>query len=240
MQCASSVTYSVQINSKPRGQIVPTRGLHQGDPLSPYLFLLCADGLSALIKNAVSEGCMEGISVCRRGPSISHLFFADDSIIFYKASMEECDALQRILKVYELASRQQLNSAKTFLFFSSNIKTKIKNEIQARFSAQVIKQHKKYLRLPSLVGKNKRNTFKEIKEKLAEKLAGWKEKLLSKAGNEIFIKVVAQAIPTYSMSYFKIPDTLCDEMTSLVRNFWWGKCKNERKMAWTSWENYAP
>lgn len=114
---------------------------------------------------------MEGISVCRRGPSISHLFFADDSIIFYKASMEECDALQRILKVYELASRQQLNSAKTFLFFSPNTKTKIKNEIQARFSAQVIKQHKKYLRLPSLVGKNKRNTFKEIKEKLAKKLA---------------------------------------------------------------------
>ena len=166
---------------------------------------------------------MEGISVCRRGPSISHLFFADDSIIFYKASMEECDALQRILKVYELASRQQLNSAKTFLFFSPNTKTKIKNEIQARFSAQVIKQHKKYLRLPSLVGKNKRNTFKEIKEKLAKKLAGWKEKLLSKAGNEIFIKAVAQAIPTYSMSYFKIPDTLCDEMTSLVRNFWWGQ-----------------
>ena len=154
-----------------QGGRVPIRGLRQGDPLSPYLFLLCADGLSALIKNVVSEGCMEGISVCRRGPSISHLFFADDSIIFYKASMEECDALQRILKVYELASRQQLNSAKTFLFFSPNTKTKIKNEIQARFSAQVIKQHKKYLRLPSLVGKNKRNTFKEIKEKLAKKLA---------------------------------------------------------------------
>ena len=129
MQCVSSVTYSIRINDYPRGQIVPTRGLHQGDPLSPYLFLLCADGLSALIKNAMSEGCMEGISVCKRGPSISHLFFTDDSIIFYKASMGECKALQRILKVYELASGQQLNRAKTSLFFSPNTKTEIKNEI---------------------------------------------------------------------------------------------------------------
>ncbi|XP_075645341.1 uncharacterized protein LOC142616354 [Castanea sativa] len=60
MQCVSSVTYSVRINSKPRGQIVPTRGLRQGDPLSPYIFLLCAEGLSALIKNAISEGIVEG------------------------------------------------------------------------------------------------------------------------------------------------------------------------------------
>lgn len=171
---------------------------------------MCAEGLSALIKNAISEGIVEGIFVCRMGPSISHLFFTNDSIIFCKASIEECDALHRILKVYEQASRQQLNRAKTSLFFSPNKKTKIKNEIQARFEAQVIKQHEKYLGLPSLVGKNKRNTFKEIKEKLAKKLAEWKEKLFSKAEKEILINAVAQVIPRYSMSCFKIPDTLSD------------------------------
>ena len=73
---------------------------------------------------------------------------------------------------------------------------------------------------PLLVGKNKKNSFKEIKDKQARKLAGWKEKLLSKAGKEILIKVMAQAIPTYSMSCFKISDSLCDEITSLMRNFW--------------------
>ena len=85
----------------------------------------------------------------------------------------------------------------------------------------MIKQHEKYLGFPLLVGRNK-NTFKEIKEKLAKKLAGWKERLLSKARKEVLIKVVAQDIPTYSMSCFKIPNSLCDEMTSLIRNFWWG------------------
>ena len=90
--------------------------------------------------------------------------------------------------------------------------------------------------LPSLVGKNKRSTFNEIKEKFRKKLAGWKEKLLSKAGKEVLIKAVAQAISTYTMSCFKLPDALCEELTSMVRNFWWGQKENEKKIAWLSWE----
>ena len=86
------------------------------------------------------------------------------------------------------------------------------------------------------MGRNKKNSFKKIKEKLAKKLAGWKEKLLSKVGKEILIKVVAQAISTYAMSCFKIPNSLCEEMTNLMRNFWWGQQKEERKMAWISWD----
>ena len=77
----------------------------------------------------------------------------------------------------------------------------------------------------------KKNTFNNIKEKLAKKLAGWKEKLLSKAGKEALIKAVAQAIPTYAMSCFPIPDSLCDELTSTIRNLWWGQKKDEKKMA---------
>ena len=88
-----------------------------------------------------------------------------------------------------------------------------------------------------LFGRKKRNTFNDIKEKLAKKLVGWKEKLLSKAGKEILIKAVAQAIPTYTMSYFKLLDTLCDELTSMIRNFWWGQKQDERKLNWMSWDN---
>ena len=118
--------------------------------------------------------------------------------------MEECDSLQRILQVYERALGQQLNRAKTSLFFSSNTNPSVQEEIKQRFGAQVIRQHEKYLDLPSLVGRKRRNTFNDIKEKLVKKLARWKEKLLSKASNEILIKAVAQAIPTYIMSCFKL------------------------------------
>ena len=175
-----------------------------------------------MIKKATVEGDLHGVIVCRRGPKILHLFFADDSLIFCRASLEECDSLQRIFQVYEAASGQQLNRTKTSLFFNSNTDTSVKEEIKNRFGAQVIKNHEKYLGLPLMVGRNKRNSFNSIKEKLAKKLSGWKEKLLSKVRKEILIKVVAQAIPTYTMSCFKLPDSLCDELTSLIRNFWWG------------------
>ena len=106
MKCVTTVSYSVKINGKPKGHIVPSRGIRQGNPLSPYLFLLCAEGLSTLLKKEVENGRLGGVAICRRSPKIPHLFFADDSLIFCKASLDDCDALQRVLRVYEGASRQ--------------------------------------------------------------------------------------------------------------------------------------
>ena len=77
IRCVWSVTYAIKINGKPRGNITPTWGLRQGDPLSPYLFLLCVKSLLALLL-----GQLKGIAMCVRGPKISHLF-ANDSLIFY-------------------------------------------------------------------------------------------------------------------------------------------------------------
>lgn len=129
-----------------------------------------------------------------------------------------------------------MNRAKTSLFFSSNKPDDIQDEIKNRFGAQVIRQHEKYLGLPSLVGRNKQNTFNDFKEKLGKKLASWKEKLFCKAGKEMLIKAIAQAIPTCTMKCFKIPDSLCDDLTSMIQNFLWGQKRDERKMAWLSWD----
>ena len=96
------------------------------------------------------------------------------------------------------------------------------------FGAEVIQQHEKYLGLPSLVGKNKCNTFQQLMEGLNNKLSNWKKKLLSHVRKEILIKTVAQAVPTYTMSVFKLPNNLCDEMTSMVLRFWKGQA-NEKK-----------
>ena len=84
-------------------------------------------------------------------------------------------------------------------------------------------RHKKYLGLPSIIGKSKVEIFAEIKERVERKLSGWKEKMLSMGGREILIKAVAQAIPTYTMSYFQILKSLYDEMEAMMRKFWWGQ-----------------
>lgn len=80
--CVTSVTYSILVNDDRIGPVIPSRGFRLGDPLSPYLFILCAKGLSALIKQAESRGIIHGVEICRRPPIISHLLFADDSFLF--------------------------------------------------------------------------------------------------------------------------------------------------------------
>ncbi|XP_030945645.1 uncharacterized protein LOC115970113 [Quercus lobata] len=182
------------------------------------------------------NGAIQGVAACPRGPRNSHLFFANDSIIFYRATSDDCAHLEQILETYEHATGQQLNREKTSSFFSHNTPLETQEDIKNRFGAEIIRQHETYLGLPSLVGRSKRNTFRALKERLDNKLSGWKEKLPSQAGKEILIKAVAQDIPTYTMSVFKLPDTLCDEMTSMVRNFWWGQKEGRNKIAWLSWD----
>ena len=99
-----------------------------------------------------------------------------------------------------------------------------------------IRQYEKYLGLPSLVGKNKKASFNYIKERVWRKMQGWKEKLLLQAGREILIKVVVQAIPSYTMNCFKLPLGLCFEIESLIRKFWWGQKGDRRKIHWVKWE----
>ena len=83
-----------------------------------------------------------------------------------------------------------------------------------------IKQYEKYLGLPSFVGRSKKASLLYIKERVWSKIRGWKEKLLSQAGREILLKIVIQAIPAYSMSCFKLPITLCNEIEIIIRKFW--------------------
>lgn len=108
--------------------------------------------------------------------------------------------------------------------------------MKQKFGAQIIQHHEKYLGLPLLVGKGKRKAFNRIKDQVGRKIASWKGKLLSNGGREILIKAVAQAMPTYIMSCFKLSKSLCKEMNSMMSNFWWGQKEKERKMAWISWE----
>lgn len=116
MVCITTVSYSVLINGEPYGH----RRLRQGDLFSPYLFLMCIEGLHGLINKATTNGDIRGVSICQNGPKLTHLLFADESLIFCRAKESECQTLLDIIAKYECASGQQINRTKTILFFSKS------------------------------------------------------------------------------------------------------------------------
>ena len=237
MACVKSVTYSILFNGEPKGLITPTRGITQGDPLSPFLFLLCTEGLHGLIKDVARVGDLRGFSLCNRGPKLTHLFFADDSLLFCRANLDECSNILKLLGVYEQSSGQKINKEKTALFFSKSTPQATKDSIKGLLGVQEIMFYDKYLGLPSLVGRGKKASFNYIKERVWRKFQGWEGKLLSQARRKVLIKAVIQAISSFAMGCFKLPLGLCHEIEAMVKNFWWVQRGDRRKIHWLRWDD---
>lgn len=151
MFCLSTVHYYFLTNGEPRGHVVPSRGLRQGDPLSPYLFILCAEGLSTLISHHVSTGSLIGLQICDGAPIISHLLFADDSLPY--ATPQDCSVIQHILNVYERAFGQQINLQKSSVMFSGNVENQVWQTLVQILGVEKVPRHEKYLGLPTHVGR---------------------------------------------------------------------------------------
>ncbi|WJZ86110.1 hypothetical protein VitviT2T_005601 [Vitis vinifera] len=127
--CVCTVSYKVVFGGELLGPIYPTRGLRQRDPLSPYLFILATEGLSTLLKQGERCGVLHGCSVARGAPTVSHLFFANDSYLFFKATESESRSLKQILLQYQNLSGQEINLNKSALTFSRNTDDVVKRGI---------------------------------------------------------------------------------------------------------------
>ena len=236
MKCCSTVKYRFKLNGHLTEELIPGRGISQGDPISPYLFLICAEGFSSMLNQADQTGKLEGIKICNEAPSFNHLLFADDSLILLKVSEENVKHLQYILKLYEVSSGQIVNIDKSSVAFSKNTRKEERAKLMARLGITREGWNGKYLGLPIYIGRSRKKTCNYIKERIWKKIQGWKETMLSKAGKEILIKACATAIPTYAMTCFDITKNLCDEISSMIGRFWWTQQDKDNKIHWLSWE----
>ncbi|KAL2937830.1 hypothetical protein RDABS01_021279 [Bienertia sinuspersici] len=236
MNCVTSVRYSVILNGGICGDIIPQRGLRQGDPLSPYLFILIADAFSKMLLKRVHARDIHGVKASRNGPEIPHLLFADDSLLFTRANRKECAVIVDILNQYELASGQKINYDKSEVSFSGGVRTGTKEEVMGILKMRQVDFHGKYLGVPTILGRSKKVIFESLLERIRKKIRGWKEQFLSRAGKEVLLKSVIQAIPTYIMSMYKIPVEVIGKMKAAMANFWWGGKDERRKFHWKNWD----
>lgn len=236
MECVSSVSYSFLVNGAPQGHVYPSRGLRQGDPLSPYLFILCTEVLSGLCSQAQRNGSLPGVKVGRHCPPINHLLFADDTMFFCRSNPTSCNSLMDILDKYEKASGQCINRAKSAVTFSS--KTSQDTKAKVKLSLRISNEGGigKYLGLPEHFGRKKRDIFAGIVDKIRQKAHGWTSRYLSGAGKLILLKAVLSAMPSYAMTCFKLPQSLCKQIQSVLTRFWWDAKPGLKKMCWVAWD----
>ena len=165
MRCVSSVRFAFNINGTTRGHVVPQRGLRQGDPLSPFLFLFCSEGLSSLFRAGERTGAISGVRFGNL--RVSHLLFADDSLMFFKACPEECVAVAEILRAYSTASGQLVNFQKSDVCFGKDVGTEAKEEaLTQTLGVRRTECHKRYLGLHAFTGRRKKELFEYMRESI--------------------------------------------------------------------------
>ncbi|CAL9020183.1 unnamed protein product, partial [Prunus brigantina] len=151
--CLTTVSFAVIVNGRPGRSFKPSRGLRQGDLLSPYLFLLVSEALSMNLTKAVNNGEISGIRIARRCPTLSHLFFADDSLFFVKADVLNCRNIKGVLDSYCLASGQFINYHKSCFYFSLNTPEEIRRSLCSLLSIDGVNNPGLYLGLPTIWGR---------------------------------------------------------------------------------------
>jgi hypothetical protein len=216
MACVTTVRYTIKLNGSLLEAFSPTRSLRQGDPLSPFLFLFVADGLSALLQNEFDNGGISPLRVCRRAPGISHLLFADDTLIFFRASEAQAPRVKNVLDIYERGTRQVIKPSKCSILFSVSCSQESQVAIRTVLNVEQQVFELKYLGLPTPDGRMHKGRFLNLQSKLSKLIIEWGDGVLAQSAREILIKAIAQALPVYVMSMFKLPLSLCDELTRLI------------------------
>ncbi|GKV09906.1 hypothetical protein SLEP1_g21339 [Rubroshorea leprosula] len=235
MECLRSSTISVLLNGSVTKEFSVSKGLRQGDPLSPFLFLIAAEGLSKLLASAEKKDLFNGMTVGSKGLKISHLQFADDTIIFGEASKRNVKAIKSILRIFEMVSGLKINYNKSKLY-GMNIEEEVYQHWAIFLNCKTGKLPMTYLGMPIGASLRSKDTWAELISKIGRKLAGWKNRFLSLGGHIVIINSVLTSLPVFLMSTYLLPDGVIKKIDAIRRKFLWGGCEERNKIAWVRWD----
>ncbi|GKV49874.1 hypothetical protein SLEP1_g56597 [Rubroshorea leprosula] len=234
-ECLETSSVSILVNGSSTRQFSVSRGLRQGDPLSPFLFIIAAEGLNGLVSTAAQKGLLQGVEVGSRNLKISHLQYADDTILFGSATEENVWAMKGILRAFELCSGLKIN------FHKSQLLGICVGEDWLDKMSWILCCKKgtfpfKYLGIP--IGGNCRSLgfWKPLVDLFSKKLSTWKASYLSLGGRLTLINSVLSSLPVFWMSMYVMPKGTIRTLDKVRRNFLWGGCKGGNRINWVKWD----
>jgi hypothetical protein len=231
----STTIYSLLINGAPTKPFCPSKGIRQGDLLSPFMFILMTKGLSRSIKRTTAASEIKGIKPFEKFPTSTHEQFIDDTLLHVTPTVKEEKNFKRILEDFGEASGVEINHSKSMIyFFNTN------TDIQRNFANILGFEHKtlptKYLGIPLMDRACKNATWEGFISKLQERVKNWTYRSLNLARRLILTKTILQAIPVYMMSVFPAPKGILQKIRAIQRDFLWRGTENKKKWALVAWE----
>jgi len=209
--CLTSASISILVNGSPTTEFKPQRGLRQGDPLTPLLFDLVAEGLTGMMREAVSKNCLHSFMVGKNKVPVNILQFADDTIFFGEASMDNVKVIKAILRSFEMVSGLRINFAK------SQFGAIGQSEEWCRLAADFLNRGPLhfplcYLGLPIGVNPRRKVVWEPIIRKFEARLNKWNQRSISMAGRITLINAVLTALPLFYMSFFRAPSAVINRL----------------------------
>ena len=235
--CISIAYFSILVNGSPTGFFRSSRGLRQGDLLSPYLFVIGMEALSCLLKRVVEGNFISG---CRfsgrdgRDIVISHLLYADDTILLCEANSKQLMYLRWTLMWFEAFSGLNINLNISVIIPLGRVDNV--EVLAAELGCGVGSLPSTYLGLPLGAPHRAMGVWDSIEERFRRRLATWKRQYISKGGRITLIRSTLSSLPIYFLSLFRMPKIVCSRLEKIQRDFLWGGGNLERKPHLINWK----
>jgi ribonuclease HI/exonuclease III len=235
LNLTSSAFFSLLINGVPSAPFSPSRGLRQGDPLSPFLFIIMTEGLSRSIHAALDSNRLTGLPLHGISPPLSHSQFVDDTLLMGSPTVREALSIQSILSSFSEASGLECNKAKSLIFFF-NTPPQIQRHISALLGFKRSSLPSKYLGIPLIDNALKNSSWDPLLSSFAKRLSSWTFRALNLPSRLVLLKAVLQALPVYAFSALAAPSFILTAIKRIQRNFLWQGIAKEKKIALVSWD----
>ncbi|KAK2649747.1 hypothetical protein Ddye_017236 [Dipteronia dyeriana] len=234
-ECIKSPWFYVTMNGTFKDFFQSAQGLQQGDPLSPYLFIIMEEVLTRLLRNFFENGRIDRFTHPVGVPLVCHLLYTDDLLIFSNGGQKYIKRLVEILTTYERWSSQKISREKSVIFPSKLINLTQKRELLRVTCFKEGHFHVIYLGAPLVTGRLTSRIIDPLVEKIRKKVAGWKFQLLSQGGRLILLQHVLSSLPLHIILVINVPKVILDQINFILVNFLWGEVDGKRKLHWRAW-----